>query len=103
MESDADQPNLARYWFEFDAEFLVRRSRLERRGMTGASKRFRPGVGVTGYDEQDCLGLVQAAFDLQPLPPVARSVRDVNVNDLDLSAWYLGDPDRRGVWYPAEA
>ncbi|WP_069164091.1 hypothetical protein [Nocardia altamirensis] len=61
-----------------------------------------PGVGVTGFDERDCLSMVA---DLLPydteLPPVRRITVDISLAEkLPVNPPTLGVPVWRGVWYP---
>jgi hypothetical protein len=58
------------------------------------------GVGVTGYDEADCLGLIEEHLDGEPVPPVSSRVRNVDIESLELPA-RVGVPAWRGIWYPA--
>ncbi len=60
------------------------------------------GVGVTGFDERDCLAMVA---DLLPddtaLPPVRRITVDISLAEkLPVHPPTLGVPVWRGVWYP---
>ena len=58
------------------------------------------GAGVTGYDVDDCLSLVGRAIVLEPLPPVVRTVDDVDVDGFELSGASSVVPVWRGVWFP---
>lgn len=100
---DEDRPDLVRYWFEFE---LLGQEPESSHGVTldGGTLAYRllgRGVGVTGYDQADCLALVQRFLGDDPLPPVVRSIQDVNVSDLGLDPRFLGVAAWRGVWYPA--
>ncbi|MEU6189202.1 hypothetical protein [Nocardia sp. NPDC047038] len=84
-------PTVRRFWIEFDGEresnFWVE---------------LWQGVGVTGFDERDCLSMVA---DLLPrdaeLPPVRRITVDISLAQrLRVNPPTLGVPVWRGVWYP---
>ncbi|MFE9320938.1 hypothetical protein ACIHDR_13920 [Nocardia sp. NPDC052278] len=84
-------PTVRRFWIEFDLEHEPD-FRVE----------LGQGVGVTGFDEQDCLAMVA---DLLPddteLPPVRRMTVDVSLAEkLPVNPPTLGVPVWRGVWYP---
>lgn len=84
---------LVRYWFEFDEDEHATTAAL---GLSG-------GAGVTGLDEDDCLALLRDAVHAE-LPPVALRVRDVVVDPRVLGIRIgpsMGDPARRGVWWPS--
>lgn len=58
------------------------------------------GVGVTGFDERDCLSMVADLVD-GPLPPVRRITVDISLAEpLPVNPPGLGVPVWRGVWYP---
>jgi len=62
-----------------------------------------PGVGVTAMNRDDALQLIRRDVTRgHELPAVSNVVRDVDVSTLDrghvLPA--VGDPSRRGVWFP---
>ena len=60
------------------------------------------GCGVSGYDEADCLRLLgEEFFTGRPLPPIVRSVANVDVSTLpDRVRAKAGVPVYRGVWFP---
>jgi hypothetical protein len=99
MEPDA--PDLLRYWFEFDLTGHYPppsppgEIRLD--GDTPTYRLLWRGVGVTGYDEHDCLRLVGEVLG-EPLPPVLRTVRDPVIDER--IAIEVGNPAWRGVWFP---
>ncbi|MET7770533.1 hypothetical protein [Nocardia sp. NPDC005366] len=76
-----------RFWIEFD---LSEYDPYNRPAM------LVPGVGVTGFDERDCLTMV-ADLHGGALPPVLRITPDISLAD-----WRgpIGVPVWRGVWYP---
>lgn len=82
---------LVRYWFEFDPG-----------DEEPAATILAAGAGVTGFDEDDCLGLLREALK-SDLPPVALRVRDVDIDPRVLGIRIgpaMGDPRSRGVWWP---
>ncbi len=102
--SDADEPDKVRYWFTFDVSGLGPEpgppGTVTLDGGTLAGWLCGMGVGVTGYDEADCLGLIEDLLDGKPVPPVLSRVRNVDVGSLELPA-RVGVSTWRGVWYPA--
>ena len=95
---------LRRYWFEFD---LPPDPPRPADGMTVDDRPIvymRHGIGVTGFDERDCLELIreQVAHG-DELPPVKRVTPDVDVREIP--QWFhthaqIGVPAWRGVWAP---
>ena len=99
----ADRTDLVRCWFEFDVADLAWPTRLGTVTLDGGTLAYRMlgrGAGVTGYDVDDCLSLVGRAIAPEPLPPVVRTVTDVDVDELELSGASIGVPVWRGVWFP---
>jgi len=99
---------LTRFWFEFDLDgHEPSTAAPESRNLGGGTVQYRWlsfGAGVTGRDVDDALGLLRAVVDAD-LPPVVRRVEDVDVDRLGLGipdSLAIGDPSRRGVWFPAE-
>lgn len=100
---EPERPDLLRLWLDFDltghqpepaASGNVR--------LDGGDPLWRAlsrGVGVSGYDEADCLALVET-WASNPLPPVKTLTRDPDPDDLPAAAggavmvW-------RGVWFPS--
>lgn len=63
---------LHRYWIEFES--------------TGKDfwPEYRDGCGVTAYDREEALRLLQEkVFPSEQLPPVKRIVEDIDVSTLD--------------------
>lgn len=93
-----------RYWFTFDVSGLGLAPgppgavRLD--GGTLAWRLCGLGVGVTGYDEADCLGIIAELLDGEPVPPVLSRIRNVDMDSLQLRS-KVGVPAWRGVWFPA--
>ena len=80
---------LKRFWFEFEP--------------FGYPTALNLGCGVTGYDYNDAVRLLQErVFAGQTLPKVVRVLPDVNVQDLDKGHVLpnMGDVAQRGVWFP---
>lgn len=79
-----------RFWIEFE------------RGYPSALWWVSSYAGVTGFDEQDCLGLVADLLaDDAELPPVRGITADVSLaEELPVNPRALGVPVWRGVWYP---
>ncbi|MEV4417213.1 hypothetical protein [Catellatospora sp. NPDC049609] len=98
---EIDNPDLVRYWFVFDLD--GHRPPPPARGevwVDGGTRLYRileRGAGVTGYDEQDCLRLLEECAG-EPLPPVESALRNPPTDP----AWAgpLGNPAWRGVRYP---
>lgn len=99
-----DHAESVRYWFAFDVSDLgpdpgpPGTTSLD--GGTLAYRLCGLGIGVTGYDEADCLGLIEELLDGEPIPPVLSRIRNVDVDSLDLGS-RVGVPVWRGIWYPA--
>jgi hypothetical protein len=96
--SQVIRQHLHRFWIEFVAD-------KDELGLP-LSSLLLPGVGVTAVDEEDALELIRR--DLVPdddLPPVSRVVTDIDVSTLDPGHVLpgVGDPSRRGVWFPRYA
>jgi hypothetical protein len=100
--NEAEARGLVRYWFEFGLDGL----RPEPRNgisVDDGSLAYRfcsGGIGVSGYDEGDCLELVRAQIPDEPLPPVLRSVRNADVAALRLDMRFVAITAWRGIWYP---
>jgi hypothetical protein len=80
---------LTRYWFTFNVELGAAVPPL--------------GVGVTAATKEDALDLVRSELlGGDPLPAVVDVREDVDVGTLDPSHVLpnMGDPSRRGIWFP---
>lgn len=101
---DAAESDLVRYWFTFDVDDLGPDpgppGTIVLDGGTLAYRLYGAGIGVTGYDEADCLALLEEVLDGEPVPQVSSRVRDVDIETLRLRA-PVGVPSWRGIWYPA--
>jgi hypothetical protein len=88
--SDADEPGLDRYWFTFDVSALSPApgppGTVTLDGGTLAYRLCGMGVGVTGYDEAECLCLIEDLLDGEPVPALLSRVRNVGVESLELRA-----------------
>lgn len=96
-----ERGDLMRCWIEFDLvgqEPARPPHGVSLDGGTRAYLLLGRGVGVTGYDEADCLALVAAKLEGEPLPPVISLITDVDVDSLGLE--HAGVPVWRGVWFP---
>lgn len=92
---DRDESGLIRYWIEFDYGPAPR----------GVST-WNPGparVGVTAFNDDDALRIIQAEFFAErSMPPVKSSVANVDLSTIDLQDYpYNSPPIWRGIWYPA--
>lgn len=97
---ETDEPNLARYWFEFDLTGHVpgrEPGRIQLDGGTVTYRLLGRGAGVTGYDEADCLGLLSDALS-DELPPILRAERSPTIDDR--LAREVGNVAWRGVRFP---
>ncbi|MBF6547277.1 hypothetical protein [Nocardia brasiliensis] len=81
-----------RFWIEFE---LPERP-------DSVFMQLRDGVGVTGFDERDCLSMAaDLVYDGSPLPPVRRVIADISLAEpLPVRPYALGVPVWRGVWFP---
>ena len=97
---EIDEPDLVRYWFQFDLtghEPEREPGHVSLDGGTVAYRLLARGVGVTGYDEADCLRLVRDELGGE-LPPVVRSERNPAIEER--LAREVGNVAWRGVWFP---
>jgi hypothetical protein len=58
------------------------------------------GVGVTGFDENDCLNLIAQAIAPHSLPPISSIESGVNVEKLGIDVARVAVPVWRGIWSP---
>jgi hypothetical protein len=96
---EIDAPGLVQYWLEFDVAGERPSPMPGTITLDGGSLAYRVlgrGIGVTGYDEGDCLTLVRGL--IPDLPAVTRSVQQPKVDDA--MAREVGNPAWRGVWFP---
>jgi hypothetical protein len=94
-----DEPDLVRYWFEFHfADGAVQPADgITLDGGTAAQRLLGLGAGVTGYDEADCLRMLNDALG-EELPPLVVSTRAPTIS-VEL-ARESGNVSWRGVWFP---
>jgi hypothetical protein len=62
------------------------------------------GCGVTAHNYDDAINLLRShLFRGDPLPEISEVVEDVDVSRLDAGHVRpnMGDPSRRGIWFPA--
>jgi hypothetical protein len=97
---DDDASELIRYWFAFDVSDLAppKTSGITLDGGTRAFRLCGNGVGVTGFNRQDCIDMVEARLGGEPLPPISAEIRDVDVSQIGS---LVGVPVWRGIWSPA--
>lgn len=108
---DPDRPDLLRLWLEFDVgdhepePLPLGQIRLDDGDLVW--RFFSGGVGVTGYDEADCLQLIADAYQL-PVPPITVRVPNVRIAILEARPQPAASAVRarsvmvwRGVWYPS--
>ena len=89
-----------RYWFEFDLTGhapAVEPGTLHLDGGSAAWRLLGRGAGVTGYDQADCLRLLEDQLG-SPLPELARVLRRPVIGP-EL-ARQVGNPAWRGIWFP---
>ena len=95
---------LTRYWFEFDLTSITPAPAPDGvvvlDGGSAAYNFCARGVGVTGYDERDCLSIIADLLDPENTPPVTRVSADIDVSALGFEPRQLGVSAWRGVWYP---
>jgi hypothetical protein len=93
---------MRRFWFEFEARLVPFEDQGARVDGPGPARPVTRGVGVTGEDERDCLGIVQAKiFDGLALPPVSRVVPDIDISTLGEQVLSnMEPPIWRGIWFP---
>jgi len=91
---------LRRFWIEFDLASVEAADEIED---TFALGYVRNGLGVTGVDFDDCLGIVRArVFNGAALPAVSRVVEDVDVSTLseEIVVPNIKPPIWRGICFP---
>jgi len=97
---------LTRYWFEFELPPYPPHDgiRLDGDEWWKPIRRLTYGVGVTGWDQRDCLGMISRhLLDGDDPPPLKTAVVDVDVRRLEQEhvVRNMGDCAVRGIWYPA--
>jgi hypothetical protein len=103
---DPEHPDLHRYWIQFDlvADDLPKPPVSGTVSLDGGSGRYRllgRGVGVTGYDLDDCLGMIRDVLG-EEVP----SVKTMEVDpDMSRPHWDSrlvgsGSPVWRSIWFP---
>lgn len=104
-----DDSELVRYWFEFDLSGLgpvtAEPGTVQLDGGTLAHRFCWRGVGITGFDEADCVGLLAQVLAPEPVPPIVKVERDVDVSALTAVNPTVGVPIVpvwRGVWFPPQ-
>lgn len=98
LSVDTGAPELVRYWFEFDlADHAPPPEGVRLDGGDATYRLLGRGAGVTGYDETDCLSLIERQLGQQP-PPLTASVRNPSI-PAD-QARQIGNAAWRGIWFP---
>lgn len=87
------RPAVRRFWFEFDLPSWDSRP-------DPALATLYAGVGVTGFDEADCLTMIRDLMPAARLPPVRSVTQDVSLADFRPGPVGFGVPVWRGVWFP---
>jgi hypothetical protein len=83
---------LLRFWFKFDL-------RLRDPQPPGVLI----GCGVTAFDRDDAIRILkEIVFSAHAFPEIKTEVADVDISNLDEGHVRpnMGDPSRRGVWFP---
>ena len=83
---------LRRFWIKFNL-------RLEDAPPVGVLS----GCGVTAYSLEDAYEIIgKQIFAGEALPGIQKEIEDVDVSTLDLRHVRpnMGDPTKRGVWFP---
>jgi hypothetical protein len=96
---DDEAPGLIRHWFDFDVSDLgpPESSGITLDGGTRAYRLCGLGVGVTGFDREDCIALIESHLGGEPVPPITNEIRDVDVSAITLP---VGVAAWRGIWSP---
>ena len=100
---------LTRYWFEFELPPYPALAPGESIRLDGDEwwkpiRRLTYGVGATGYDQDDCLRMIERhLLEGERLPPMRRVIPDVDIRTLDQDhvARNMGTCAWRGIWWPA--
>jgi hypothetical protein len=104
-DMETDEPGLLRFWFEFDLSGhapVVEPGQVLLDGGTQTYRLLGQGAGVTGYDGQDCLAMLERVVGHR-LPPVTRVLRQPDLSRPPTAAidpQWIGNPAWRGVWFP---
>ena len=109
-DDEQDRPDLLRLWLEFDVTGHAPKVEPGHITLDGGDlvwRAFGQGVGVTGYDEADCLQLIRDKFKLT-LRPITVRVADVTWALLERRSTIAASAVAlrsvmvwRGVWYPS--
>jgi hypothetical protein len=102
---EVEEPGLLRFWFEFDLAAhapVVPPGHIQLNGGTETYRLLSLGAGVTGYDQGDCLRLIERELGV-PLPALTRVVRQPDLSQPPSPAidpQWVGNPAWRGIWFP---
>ena len=83
---------MIRYWFEFEQD-----DKFFPRVVVGV------GCGVTAYDKNDAITLLQkTVFNDRTMPSITQIIENVDISELDESHVLpnMGNVFERGVWFP---
>jgi hypothetical protein len=101
-----DSPDLHRYWIEFEIppDECPPTPAPGRISLDDGSRRYRmlaEGVGVTGYNLDDCLGMVAEVVEGH-LPVVKAVLTDPDMSGPEWNSRlaYSGSPVWRSIWFP---
>jgi hypothetical protein len=103
---DPESPDLRRYWIEFEIppEEHPEPPAPGKFTLDGEPPMYRAlsqGVGVTGYDLDDCLGMIREVL-WEELPNIKLVLTDPDMSgpDWDRRLLYSGSPVWRSIWFP---
>ena len=80
---------LKRFWFRF--------------GNSSASRGLKLGCGVTAYDRDDAMKMLNdSKLGQEGLPQILEVIEDIKIPDLDAGHVVpnIGDVTVRGIWFP---
>jgi hypothetical protein len=80
-----------RFWLEFEGKWSP--------ADPGVTAFLYLGVGVTGWDLEDCLQMITVITHTAKLPELEAVVEDVDVSTIDPWPNGLGVPVWRGIWF----
>ena len=100
-----NRSGLTRFWFEFELPPYPLEPGIHLDGPEWWKpiRRLTYGVGVTGWDRNDCLHMISRhLLDDDDLPPIRQEIVDVDIRTLDQLHVVpnMGVCSWRGIWYP---
>lgn len=84
-------PLLRRFWLEFESHDI--------------EVGYKLGCGITAFSEEDALDQLRRVYPKDiAFPTIGRLVADIDLSRLDANHVLpnIGDPTRRGVWFPRQ-